>query len=92
LIALCLSLLICASTSSVLLAQQGAVTPEIINSLSAPAKADTRIGALEFKDGMPTAATVEKAYDYLDFEKRVRVRSPSWLRWRRELVFAGRSS
>jgi hypothetical protein len=72
LIALCVSALICASTSSVL-AQQGAVTPEIINSLSAPAKAETRIGTLEFKDGMPTAATVEKAYDYLDFAHAVDV-------------------
>jgi hypothetical protein len=71
--ALCLSALICASSSSVLLAQQGAVTPEIINSLSAPPKTDTRIGTLEFKDGMPTAATVEKAYDYLDFAHAVDV-------------------
>jgi hypothetical protein len=72
-ITLCLSALICASSSSVLLAQEGAVTPEIINSLSAPPKVDTRIGTLEFKDGMPTAATVEKAYDYLDFAHAVDV-------------------
>jgi hypothetical protein len=65
--ALCLSALVRASTSSVLRAQQGAVTPENINSLGAPAKTDSRIGTLEFKDGMPAAATVEKAYDYLDF-------------------------
>jgi hypothetical protein len=73
LIALCLSALLCASTSGVLLAQEGAVTPEIINSISAPPKVDTRIGTLEFKDGMPTAATVEKAYDYLDFAHAVDV-------------------
>jgi hypothetical protein len=54
-------------------AQQGAVTPEVINSLSAPAKVDTRIGTLEFKDGMPTAATAQKAYDYLDFSHAVDV-------------------
>jgi Protein of unknown function (DUF1254) len=34
-------------------------TPEIIKSLSAPAS-DTRIGTLEFKDGMPTPGTAEK--------------------------------
>jgi hypothetical protein len=71
-IPLCLAALICASTSSVL-AQQGAVTPEIINSLSAPPKTDTRIGTLEYNDGMPTPATVEKAYDYLDFAHAVDV-------------------
>jgi hypothetical protein len=43
------------------------------DSLSAPAKADTRIGTLEFKDGVPTATTVEKAYDYLDFAHAVDV-------------------
>jgi hypothetical protein len=73
LIALCPSTLVSASTSSVLLAQQGAVTPEILNSLGAPPKTDTRIGELEFKDGMPTAATVQKAYDYLDFAHAVDV-------------------
>jgi hypothetical protein len=72
-IAMCLSALVYALTSSVLLAQQGAVTPEIINSLGAPAKTDSRIGTLEFTDGMPTAATVEKAYDYLDFAHAVDV-------------------
>jgi hypothetical protein len=69
----CLWALICSSTSNVLMAQQGAVTPEIINSISAPPKIDTRIGTLEFKDGVPTAATAQKAYDYLDFAHAVEV-------------------
>jgi hypothetical protein len=54
-------------------AQKGAVTPEIINSISAPARAETRIGTLEFKDGVPTTATVKSAYDYLDFAHAVDV-------------------
>jgi hypothetical protein len=59
--------------NGVLHAQPGAVTPEIIKSLSAPAKVDTRIGTLEFKDGVPTTATAQKAYDYLDFSHAVDV-------------------
>ena len=36
-----------------------------------PSKADTRIGTLEFFDGMPTAGTVEKVYDNLDLMRGV---------------------
>ena len=32
-----------------------------------PDKLETRLGTLEFKDGAPSAATVEKVYDNLDF-------------------------
>ena len=35
-------------------------------SITTADKYDTRIGALEFKDGMPSAATLEKVYDNLD--------------------------
>lgn len=38
-----------------------------------PDTVDTRIGKLEFFDGMPNAATVEKAYDNLDFMRGVDV-------------------
>jgi hypothetical protein len=61
------------SANGVIQAQQGAVTPAIINSISAPAKVETRIGTLEFKDCMPTSATTQKAYDYLDFSHAVDV-------------------
>jgi hypothetical protein len=36
-------------------------------SLITPEKVDTRIGTLEFKDGAPSADTVQKAFDALDF-------------------------
>lgn len=36
-------------------------------SLSTPDKAETRLGPLEFKDGVPSKATAEKLYDNLDF-------------------------
>jgi hypothetical protein len=36
-------------------------------SLSTPNKVETRIGTLEFKDGAPSRATLEKVYDQIDF-------------------------
>lgn len=42
---------------------QTAVPP----SLTTPDKVETRIGTLEFKDGVPSKTTVEKVYDHLDF-------------------------
>ena len=46
-----------------------AIPPEI----TTPDRVETRIGALNFFDGMPDAATVEKAYDNLDFLRGVEV-------------------
>jgi hypothetical protein len=34
---------------------------------------ETRLGTLEFKDGAPSAATVEKVYDNLDFTQALNV-------------------
>jgi len=42
------------------------VSEETLKPLSTPDKVETRIGTLTFKDGTPTAATVEAAYDNLD--------------------------
>ena len=36
-------------------------------SITTPDQVETRLGALEFKDGMPSAATSDKIYDNLDF-------------------------
>ena len=36
-------------------------------SITTPDKVETRIGALEFKDGVPSKATAEKLFDNLDF-------------------------
>lgn len=36
-------------------------------SVSTPDKVESRIGTLEFKDGAPSAATVAKVYDQIDF-------------------------
>ena len=42
------------------------MTTEIPSSVSTPDKLDTSIGTLEFFDGVPTQATVETTYDFLD--------------------------
>jgi hypothetical protein len=36
-------------------------------SITTPNKVNTRIGTLEFKDGMPSKETLDKVYDNLDF-------------------------
>jgi hypothetical protein len=43
------------------------MTTDIPAEITTPDSVDTRIGTLEFFDGMPDAATVQKAYDNLDF-------------------------
>jgi hypothetical protein len=44
-------------------AAQGAIPP----SITTPAKVESRIGTLDFKDGAPSKATLDKVYDHLDF-------------------------
>jgi hypothetical protein len=46
---------------------------DIPASITAPAKAETSIGTLEYFDGVPTPATVETLYDYLDTSRAVNV-------------------
>ena len=43
-----------------------AQTTAIPPSISTPDKVESRIGALEYKDGAPSKETVAKVYDYLD--------------------------
>ena len=40
---------------------------DVPQSITTPDSLETRIGKLEFKDGAPSEATVEKVYDNLDF-------------------------
>ncbi|MBW2244426.1 MAG: DUF1254 domain-containing protein, partial [Deltaproteobacteria bacterium] len=49
--------------------EYAAVPPQILT----PDRVETRIGRLEFFDGLPSAGTVEKAYEHLDFMRGVRV-------------------
>jgi hypothetical protein len=43
------------------------VTAETLASISAPERLESRLGTLEFTDGVPSAKTAEAAYDQLDF-------------------------
>ena len=49
------------------------VSQQTLDAMSAPDKVETRLGTLEYKDGVPTAATVQKMYDNLDFMHAVHV-------------------
>jgi len=42
-------------------------TTDVPASITTPNKVDTRIGTLDFKDGMPSKETVDKVYDNLEF-------------------------
>jgi hypothetical protein len=49
------------------------VSRQTLDAISAPDKVETRLGTLEYKDGVPTPATVQNAYDNLDFMHAVDV-------------------
>lgn len=55
--------------SSSVLAQ---TNPPIPPSITTPNTVESRLGTLEFKDGMPSDATLEKVYDNLDFSHAFR--------------------
>jgi len=47
----------------------GQVTKETLKSISVPDKVESRIGTLEYTDGVPTAETAERVRDTLDFTR-----------------------
>lgn len=44
----------------------------VLSSVTTPDKVETRIGTLEFNDGQPSQATLEKVYDNLDYMHAIR--------------------
>jgi hypothetical protein len=50
-------------------------------SLVTPDKVESRLGVLEFKDGAPSKATLEKVYDNLDFSHAFRAFEALTGRW-----------
>ena len=54
------------------------VSDATIKSLSAPDKIDTRIGMLEFKNGVPSDKTAQTVYDTLDFTRALNVYNNSF--------------
>lgn len=66
--------LACALTLTTASAQTAAkmkMTTDIPKSITTPDSVETRLGTLKFTDGFPDDATVEKAYDNLDFQRGV---------------------
>ncbi|MCZ6690555.1 MAG: DUF1254 domain-containing protein, partial [Planctomycetota bacterium] len=51
---------------------QGERYAPVPKSILTPDVVETRLGKLEFFDGLPSAETVEKVYDHLDFMRGVR--------------------
>ena len=46
-------------------------TPDVPAKITTPDTVETRIGTLRFKDGAPDPATVQLAYDQIDFNRGV---------------------
>jgi hypothetical protein len=64
---------------AVALGPASAEVPEAtIESLSAPGRVETRIGTLEFKDGVPSAETAERIFDTLAFTRALDVYNNSF--------------
>ena len=49
------------------------MTTDIPENITTPDKVETRLGTLNFFDGLPDDATMEKVYDNLDFMRGVEV-------------------
>ena len=68
------ALLVCGLTASMVLASTPPklkMTTDIPAGIAAPDKMETRLGTLNFFDGFPDQATVEKVYENLDFQRAV---------------------
>jgi hypothetical protein len=57
------------SNNTVVEVPRMAMTTDIPESITTPNTVETRIGTLEFFDGIPTKKTSELVYDYLDFSR-----------------------
>lgn len=78
LVAVTLALTACARTKGTVVAPPPAapqhaykMTTPMPPGVAAPASVETRLGTLRFDSGFPDAATVEKLYDNLDFQRAV---------------------
>jgi hypothetical protein len=70
--------LVAAALVTSLTPAQARVSSETLKSLSAPDSVETRIGRLDFKDGVPSAETARKVYDTLDFTRALNVYNNSF--------------
>ena len=67
------TLVVRSSGSALASAGKYKMTTETPKQIVIPSKLETRIGTLEFFDGLPSKDTVQKAYDFLDFQRAVNV-------------------
>jgi hypothetical protein len=58
---------ICVAALGAMLLLTTARAADIPPQITTPDKVETRIGTLDFKDGLPSKATLDKVYDNLDF-------------------------
>lgn len=72
--------LACGSALAILLASTATaeISTDVLTAISAPDKAETRIGTLEFKDGAPSAETAKTVFDALDFTRALNVYNNSF--------------
>ena len=70
-----LGIIMCSILASIAFAKDvtSGFTEKIPTNIMTPDKVETRIGELNFYDGIPTQATLEKVYDNLDFIRGVDV-------------------
>ncbi len=59
-------------------AAQAEVPASVVDSLGAPARIETGLGELAFKDGVPTDETARKTFDMLDFTQALNVYNNSF--------------
>ena len=67
------SLLALGAASALADAPNMQMTTELPDSITTPDSVDTSLGTLTYRDGVPTGATVETLYDYLDRSRAVDV-------------------
>ena len=61
----------CTAPTSVAQSPAPTYSPDVPAKITTPDTVETRIGTLRFKDGAPDAATVQLAYDQLDFGRGI---------------------
>jgi len=60
---------LCALTALAHSAPKMKMTTDIPEAITTPDRVETRIGTLEFFDGIPSKETADLVYDYLDFSR-----------------------
>jgi len=73
-----IKLIVAASIAVLASVAYAEVSDETLRSLGAPDRMETRVGTLEFRDGVPSNETARKVYDTLDFTRALNVYNNSF--------------